>query len=51
MDSASPTADRIVGSEHVRTQTVTTLAGKLFATLWTTVRLGTNAVDKPLKRR
>lgn len=51
MDSASPTADRIVGNEHVRTQAEQTLAGKFFATLWTTVRLGTDAVDKPLKRR
>jgi hypothetical protein len=49
MDSASPTADRIVGSERIRTQEQQTLAGKLFATLWTTV--GATAVDAPTKRR
>lgn len=47
MDSASPTADRIVGNEHVRTQAETTLAEKFFATLRTAVPLGA----LPSKRR
>jgi hypothetical protein len=46
MDSASPTADRIVGSEHIQPQTEMTLAGEFFATLWTTVSLGNGAPSK-----
>lgn len=51
MDAASPTADRIVGSEHSHTQAGMTLAGKLFATFVTAVRRGTSAVGTVLKRR
>ncbi|EJN57032.1 hypothetical protein [Halogranum rubrum] len=42
MDSASPTADRIVGSEHVSTRGGLTLAEKFFAIStgrWTPGRL------------
>ncbi|SEP23684.1 hypothetical protein SAMN04487948_1255 [Halogranum amylolyticum] len=51
MDSASPSADRTVGSDRLRTQPEQTLAGKLFATHWTTGRFDTEPTDGSLKRR
>ncbi|SFL65950.1 hypothetical protein SAMN04487950_4521 [Halogranum rubrum] len=48
MDSASPTADRIVGSEHVSTHGGLTLAEKFFAistARWTSGRLDGRATD------